>query len=62
MQDDGSAFVHGVDRTQVLEEVADQPVFVSLIEAQAYCKWVDGRIMTEAEYELALAHSQTNDR
>ena len=56
------AFVHGVDSTHVLEEVADQPVFVSLIEAQAYCKWAGARIMTEAEYELALAHSQTNER
>ena len=56
------AFVHGVDGTQVLEDVADQPVFVSLIEAQAYCKWAGGRIMTEPEYELALAYSQTNDR
>ena len=62
MQDDGLAFVHGVDSTQVLEDVADQPVFVSLIEAQAYCKWFGGRIMTEPEYELAFAHSQTNFR
>jgi formylglycine-generating enzyme required for sulfatase activity len=34
--------------------VANEPVFASLSEAEAYCKWSRGRVMTEEEYHLML--------
>ena len=35
--------------------MANDPVFVSLAEAEAYCTWCNGRVMTEEEYHLVLA-------
>lgn len=34
------------------EDVNNWCVYVSKMEADAYCKWKDGRLMTEAEYEI----------
>jgi formylglycine-generating enzyme required for sulfatase activity len=36
-----------------LDEVSDWPVFVSHAEAQAFCRWRGGRLVTEAEYHRA---------
>lgn len=55
LQDAGKVFVHLPGKTQHLSAVQDEPVWVSLAEAQAYCHWAGGRIMTEPEYELAAS-------
>ncbi|KAK2078002.1 hypothetical protein QBZ16_003870 [Prototheca wickerhamii] len=39
-------------------EVAERPAFVSLAEAEAYCRWAGGRIMSEPEHALCLAHNE----
>ncbi len=49
VQSDGEYYVHSVDSTDHLSKVADQPVFVSLSEAEAFCHSVGCRIMTESE-------------
>ncbi len=50
----GEYYVHSVDSTDHLSKVADQPVFVSLSEAEAFCHSVGCRIMTESEYHQIL--------
>ncbi|KAH7372604.1 hypothetical protein KP509_17G012500 [Ceratopteris richardii] len=51
----GDYYVHEPGITKHWEEVANQPVYVSLAEAQAYSKWAgDFRVMTEEEYHRAL--------
>jgi formylglycine-generating enzyme required for sulfatase activity len=50
----GEYYVHCVDSTDHWSKVADQPVFVSLSEAEAFCSSVGCRIMTEAEYHQIL--------
>lgn len=57
---DGEYFVHSLDATDHWRSVADMPVFVSLSEADAFCKWVHGRIMTEAEYHRILASEEAS--
>ena len=55
LQDGCEVFVHVPGKTQPLSAVQDEPVWVSLAEAQAYCHWAGGRVMTEPEYELAAS-------
>lgn len=50
----GEYYVHSVDSTDHWSKVADQPVFVSLSEAEAFCHSVGCRIMTESEYHQIL--------
>ncbi|KAH7372601.1 hypothetical protein KP509_17G012400 [Ceratopteris richardii] len=51
----GDYYIHEPGITKHWREVANQPVYVSLAEAQAYCKWAgDFRVMTEQEYHRAL--------
>lgn len=38
--------------------MAERPAFVSLAEAEAYCRWAGGRIMSEPEHALCLAHNE----
>jgi formylglycine-generating enzyme required for sulfatase activity len=58
----GSVYVHTPHSTRLWAEVAHLPVFVSLAEARAYCKWAGGDIMSETEYERAVQHSQHDSR
>lgn len=48
-------WIHTPTSTQHWTRVANEPVFVSLSEAEAYCKWSHGRVMSEEEYHLTLA-------
>ncbi|KAI5060176.1 hypothetical protein GOP47_0025114 [Adiantum capillus-veneris] len=51
----GDFYIHGHATTKHWKEIASEPVFVSLAEAQAYCKWAgDFRVMKEEEYHRAL--------
>ncbi|MCO5558699.1 hypothetical protein L7F22_012285 [Adiantum nelumboides] len=51
----GEFYIHGHATTKHWKEIASEPVFVSLAEAQAYCKWAgDFRVMKEEEYHRAL--------
>jgi len=50
----GEYYVHSVDSTDHWSKVADQPVFVSLSEAEAFCHSVGCHIMTESEYHQIL--------
>ena len=43
-------YVHMPEGTYHWEQVANCPVYCSLAEASAYCKFRGGRVMTEAEY------------
>lgn len=52
--DHGEVYVHNPVASDHWSKVADRPVFVSLSEGEAYCKWANGRIMTEPEYHLIL--------
>eukprot|EP00249_Psilotum_nudum_P030628 c43427_g1_i1 orf=292-2445(+) len=54
LPESGDCYVHHPFSTKHWSEVADEPVYVSLSEAQAFCNWVGCRIMTEAEYHRAL--------
>ncbi|CAM6124876.1 unnamed protein product [Calypogeia fissa] len=47
-------YVHEFQATHHWSKVKYKPVFVSLSEAQAFCRWVGARIMTEAEYQRIL--------
>ena len=47
-------WVHLPEGSYCWEEVACCPVYVSQAEAQAYCRLHGGRLMTEAEWELAV--------
>ena len=62
LQADGRVFVHRPGQTVPMSAVKQQAVWVSLAEAQAYCKWAGGRIMTEAEYARAAEHTRYDDR
>ncbi|KAL2642755.1 hypothetical protein R1flu_010342 [Riccia fluitans] len=50
----GEFFVHEFQATNHWSKVAFEPVFVSLSEAEAFCKWLGCRIFTEAEYQRIL--------
>jgi ergothioneine biosynthesis protein EgtB len=43
-----------------LEKAAHWPVYVSLAEARAYCRWRGGRLATEAEFHRAAHTSPEN--
>lgn len=62
VQADGSVHVHSPHASHSLAQVADQPVFVSLAEARAFCQWAGARIMSEPEYHRALDASQQDSR
>ena len=62
LQADGRVFVHRPGKTLPMSAVKQQAVWVSLAEAQAYCKWAGGRIMTEEEYARAAEHTHYDDR
>ena len=62
LQENGKVFVHKPGKTVPLSEVLHEPVWVSLAEAQAYCNWVGGRVMTEEEYGRAADHTRFDDR
>ena len=46
--------IHMPEKSYLLEQVANAPVYVSLVEALAFATWKRARIMTEQEYEAAL--------
>ena len=62
LQADGQVFVHRPGQTVPMSVVKQQAVWVSVAEAQAYCKWAGGRVMTEAEYARAAEHTCYGDR
>ena len=62
VQADGEVFVHRPGKTLPLASVKEQAVWVSLAEAQAYCRWAGGRIMSEGEYERAVEHTLSDKR
>lgn len=62
VQADGQVFVHRPGKSTPLARVMQQAVWVSLAEAQAFCKWAGGRVMTEGEYERAAEHTRYSDR
>jgi formylglycine-generating enzyme required for sulfatase activity len=62
LQADGEVFVHRPGKSTPLARVMQQAVWVSLAEAQAFCKWAGGRVMTEEEYERAAEHTRYSDR
>ncbi|GLJ39975.1 hypothetical protein SUGI_0817810 [Cryptomeria japonica] len=47
-------YIHGPDSTKHWTEVAEEAVYVSLAEAEAFCKWVGYRVMTETQYHRIL--------
>lgn len=47
-------FVHGFDSSKHWTEVAEEPVYVSLAEAEAFCRWMNCRVMKEEEYQRIL--------
>lgn len=49
----GGLVVHAPEGSYSWQAVADCPAWVSLREAEAYCRLHGGRVMTEAEYQLA---------
>uniref|UniRef100_A0A0D6QRR4 Sulfatase-modifying factor enzyme domain-containing protein n=1 Tax=Araucaria cunninghamii TaxID=56994 RepID=A0A0D6QRR4_ARACU len=53
-------YVHGPDSTEHWTEVSEEAVFVSLAEAEAFCKWtgLGCRVMTEAEYHRILDYDR----
>jgi len=55
--------IHMPEKSYLLDQVANAPVYVSLVEALAFATWKRARIMTEHEYEAALIefHAQGND-
>jgi formylglycine-generating enzyme required for sulfatase activity len=71
----GEFYVHGPYGTHHWKEVKEDPVYVSLAEAMAYCKWFGDqqhqdqdqdhhhvmRIMTEEEYHRALDESDRSN-
>ena len=62
LQGNGKVFVHRPGKTVPLSAVLHEAVWVSLAEAQAYCKWIGGRVMTEEEYERAADETRFDDR
>ena len=62
VQAGGEVFVHRPGKSVAMESVQHEPVWVSLAEAQAYCNWAGGRVMSEEEYERAAEHTRYNDR
>lgn len=50
----GQITVHLPEGSYPWQEVADCPVYVSLMEAQAFCRLHSGRVVTEAEYHHVL--------
>ena len=62
VQANGEVFVHTPGKSVPLHCVEREPVWVSLAEAQAYCKWAGGRVMSEEEYERAAEHTRYSER
>lgn len=62
VQTSGEVFVHTPGKSVPLHCVERDPVWVSLAEAQAYCNWAGGRVMTEEEYERAAEHTRYSER
>ncbi len=54
----GEYYVHSVDSTDHWSKVADQPVVVSLLEAEAVCHSVGCRIRIESKYHQILLSMQ----
>lgn len=54
VQAEGDVWVHYPEGTWNWQQVKDRPVWCSLAEAQAYCSFKGGRVMTEAEYSRAV--------
>ncbi|KAG0553605.1 hypothetical protein KC19_12G024700 [Ceratodon purpureus] len=52
---DGDYFVHSAFATQHWTKVGNEPVYTSLSEAEAFCAWSGGRVMTEPEYHRILS-------
>ncbi|EFJ28475.1 hypothetical protein SELMODRAFT_441187 [Selaginella moellendorffii] len=50
----GDYYVHFPDKTLSWIEARHQPVYVSLMEAEAFSKWMCSRVMTEVEYQRVL--------
>jgi len=51
---EGEYYVHNAAGTNHWSRVANEPVYASLSEAEAYCSWARGRIMTEPEWSLIV--------
>ena len=47
---DGRAWVHSMSGTQGWRDAAQRPAWVSLAEAQAFCRCKGVRVMSEPEY------------
>ncbi|GLJ39980.1 hypothetical protein SUGI_0817940 [Cryptomeria japonica] len=47
-------YIHGPESIKHWTEVAEEAVYVSLAEAEAFCKWMGCRVMTEAQYHRIL--------
>ncbi|KAK9840881.1 hypothetical protein WJX84_009262, partial [Apatococcus fuscideae] len=60
--DGESLFIHKPDGSYHWREVCDEPVWLSLAEAEAYAKSRNCRIMTEPEYHCVLADSSAASR
>ena len=54
MLQDGRAWVHDLTGTKGWRDAAQQPAWVCLAEAQAFCRSKGLRVMTEAEYCRAV--------
>lgn len=56
---DGDFHVHSTSATQHWKNVANEPVYTSLSEAEAFCAWSHGgRVMTEPEYHMILTSKE----
>lgn len=55
-------FIHaGTDSSKHWTEVAEKPVYASLAEAEAFCRWMECRVMKEEEYQRILDHDKNGD-
>ena len=52
-RDSGNWIYFGVFDSFSLDRVADWPVYMSHAEAEAFCRWRGGRLMSEAEFHRA---------
>jgi formylglycine-generating enzyme required for sulfatase activity len=55
---EGEYYVHSAAATHHWAKVASEPVYASLSEAEAFCAWSRGRVMTEPEYHRILASEE----
>ncbi|KAH9316911.1 hypothetical protein KI387_018680, partial [Taxus chinensis] len=51
---DNEYYIHDPHSTKHWTEVSEEAVYVSLAEAEAFCRWQGCRVMTEAEYHRIL--------